>query len=125
MATPKLHFLKTNRFGYPAKKETIYHIVSEYDQEYIGELSFADFLKIATNTANEDTREDVRVVFKKYDKHGRGYFTIDDLRQVAKDLGENVDEETLEEIVSRVDTNMDGKISFEDFYNVMTQRIFM
>jgi len=31
------------KFGYPAKKETIYHIVSEYDQEYIGELSFADF----------------------------------------------------------------------------------
>merc|ERR1712226_1026749 len=62
------------KFGYPARKETIYHIVSEYDQEFIGELSFADFLKIATNTANEDTRQDVRMVFKKYDKQGKGYF---------------------------------------------------
>ena len=113
------------KFGYPAKKETIYHIVSEYDQEYIGELSFADFLKIATNTANEDTREDVRIVFKKYDKQGKGYFTIDDLRQVAKDLGENIDEETLQEIISRIDTNMNGRIYLENFYNVMTQRIFI
>lgn len=60
----------------------------------------------------------------KYDKKRRGYFTIDELKLVSKELGEKVDDETLEEMINRIDTNMDGKVTFEDFYNAMTRKVY-
>jgi centrin-1 len=44
--------------------------------------------------------------------------------EVARELGEVVDEEALAEIVGRIDSNGDGKVTFEDFYNVMTKEVY-
>ena len=60
----------------------------------------------------------------KYDRKREGYFTIDDLKVVSKELGEKVDDETLEEMINRIDSNMDGKVTFEDFYNAMTKKVY-
>ena len=73
--------------------------MGEYDEEEIGELDFRSFLKIATNMTNKDTKQEIKKVFNNYDKGNKGCIIIEDLRQVAKDLGENVDDDTLVEIV--------------------------
>lgn len=41
---------------------------------------------------------------------------------MAKNLGEKIDDEELNEMVLRM--NPSGKVTFEDFYNSMTQRMF-
>ncbi len=41
---------------------------------------------------------------------------------MAEELNEDVDEETLKEMVKRIDSNMDEKISFDDFYYAITLR---
>lgn len=46
------------------------------------------------------------------------------MKRVAKDLGEKVDDEVLDEMIKSVDTDLDGKVSFDDFYNAMTKKIF-
>lgn len=38
------------KHGYTARQETVYHILSEYDVEGLGELSFDDFVKMCANT---------------------------------------------------------------------------
>ena len=63
-----------------------------------------------------------RNIFLKYDKKRQGFFTINELRLVAKELGEKVDDEELEEMINRIST--DGRVSFEDFYNAMTRRVY-
>lgn len=63
-----------------------------------------------------------RSVFLKYDKENKGYFNINDLKRVAKSLGEKVTDETLEEMIKRIDSNMDGKVTLDDFYNSMTKK---
>ncbi len=63
-----------------------------------------------------------RNIFLKYDKDKKGYFNINDLKRVAKELGEKVDDDTLEEMIKRIDSNMDGKVTLEDFYNSMTKK---
>lgn len=112
--------------GFKCTKETIYDIIAEVDDDEKGGLAFTEFLKLMVRgpPGNYETKDEIAKVFKKFDKKHKGYITIGDLREVAKELHEDVDEDILQEIIARTDSNKDGKISFEDFFNVMTKRIY-
>ena len=45
------------------------------------------------------------------------------LKRVAKELGENMTDDELNEMIVRADTDKDGKVSFEEFYAIMTKKI--
>jgi len=111
--------------GFHATKETIYDIMAEYDEDERGGLIFEEFLKIMVRGPPHvyETKEDIQKIFKLYDRDKKGYIDVEDLRRVAQDLNEDIDEEILTEIVHKADSNMDGKISFNDFYNLVTKRI--
>ena len=114
------------KYGYQAKKETAFQILAEYDEEEAGELDFESFLKMCAKNHNQknETRAHIRSVYLRYDKTQKGYFDVNDLKQVAKELGEKVDDEVLQEMISSCDTNFDNKVTFEDFYMAMTKRLF-
>jgi len=42
-----------------------------------------------------ETREEINRIFNKFDKNQKGYITIDDLRKVCADLGEDMEEDSL------------------------------
>ena len=46
------------------------------------------------------------------------------MRRIAKELGENIDEQELQEMVERADSDGDGYVSFEDFYSILTKKTF-
>jgi centrin-1 len=46
------------------------------------------------------------------------------LRRVAKELGETIDDSELQEMIERADTDNDGLVSEEEFYNIMTKKTF-
>ena len=60
-------------------------------------------------------------MFKKYDAKGKGYIDISDLREINKRLKENLDEETIGLMLSRADSDHDGRITFEDFKTIMAK----
>jgi len=63
-------------------------------------------------------------VFKKYDRENKNYLTLEDLKDMNNHVKENLDLETLRLMLEKADSNKDGKISFEDFYAVMTKNIY-
>ena len=49
------------KHNYDAKKETVFHILSEYDISEVGDLCFNDFVKMCANTRPpQETKEQVR-----------------------------------------------------------------
>jgi len=42
---------------------------------------------------------------------------------VAQELGENIPEEELQELITRADTDQDGLVSEEEFYVILTRKI--
>ena len=48
---------------------------------------------------------------------------IKHLKRVCKELNENMSDEELNEMIVRADTDRDGKVSFEEFYAIMTKKI--
>jgi centrin-1 len=74
--------------------------------------------------SDKDTREDINKVFRLFDDDKSGTITIKNLRRVAKELGETMTDEELMEMIERADSNADGAVTPEDFYNIMTKKAF-
>ncbi len=74
--------------------------------------------------SDKDTREDINKVFRLFDEDNAGFVTIKNLRRVAKELGETISEEELQEMVERADSNGDQQVTADDFYNIMTKKTF-
>ena len=53
-----------------------------------------------------------------------GFITLKDLRRVAKDLGELVDDNVLQEMIERGDFDGDGVVSEEEFYALLTKKAY-
>lgn len=113
------------KHGYQAKKDTAHHLVGEYDLSMNGALDFNDFVAMCSRNHNQEVsqKNEIRSIFRKYAKNNQAYFDVGDLKRVSKELGEDVDDETLEEMIKSMDSNLDGKVTFEDFYAAMTKHI--
>ncbi len=48
-----------------------------------------------------------------FDKDGNGYISNDELRQVMKNLGENLTPQEVEEMILEADTDGDGQVNYE------------
>lgn len=59
--------------------------------------------------------EVMRKIFDAFDKDHSGFIDINELNEVAKELGKALDADELEECMKDLDINKDNKISFEEF----------
>ncbi len=49
---------------------------------------------------------------------------MDQLKKVAHDLGENLTDEEVEKIFVKADLDDDGFVTADDFYNIMTHKVY-
>jgi calmodulin len=54
-----------------------------------------------------------------FDKDGDGYITAVELKLVMKQLGEDLSEEQLNDMMREADSNGDGRIDFNEFCKMM------
>ena len=111
--------------GFEAKNQTIYQMINDLDKNKSGNIDFDEFLDMMTaRMSDRDTREDINKVFRLFDEENTQTITIKNLRKVARELGETMSDEELNEMIARADSNSDGSVSMDDFYNIMTKKTF-
>ena len=71
-----------------------------------------------------ESKKEITAIFKKYDRTNKGYVDIDDIREINRQVKQNMDDETIRMMLEKADSNNDGRISFEDFYSVMVKNIY-
>merc|ERR1719253_148895 len=107
------------------RNQVVVRMLSDLERQGAKPLDFNGFLDLMTAKMGErDTREDVSKVFRLFDDDRSGNITVRNLGRVARELGEQASPEELEEMIARADTDDDGQVSMEDFYNLMTRRTF-
>ena len=111
--------------GFMPNKRTVYEIIAEFDVEETGGISFREFMNaMDTKPYLTERKKDIMQVFKKYDRDNKGYIHLEDLREINRQLKENLDDDTIRSMLEKADSNRDGKITFEDFYSVMIRTIY-
>ena len=63
-------------------------------------------------------------MFQLFDDSNSGHISLDNLKRVARELGEEMSEEELKEMIDRADLDGDGLISPDEFFNIMTKKSF-
>lgn len=82
--------------GFEAKNQTIYQMIADIDQDNKGNIDFDEFLKLMTaRISDKDTKQDIEKVFKLFVPDKSGYITLKDLRRVAQELGETMEDQEL------------------------------
>ncbi|KAL6717431.1 Calcium-binding component of the spindle pole body (SPB) half-bridge [Lecanora helva] len=85
-------------------------------------LPFTSFQTImAQRILARDPREEVLRAFDLFDEGGKGKINLADLRRVARELGEGLEEEELSAMIEEFDLDGDGAISREEFLGICLQ----
>merc|ERR1712007_391471 len=109
--------------GLDQKNEAVFNMIKEIDTDGSGELEFEEFLEMMTARLSDKTpRSEIERVFKLFDDDRTGEISLANLKRVANDLGEEVSNEELQEMVTRNDVDKDGSWTLDDFYAVMTKK---
>ena len=64
------------------------------------------------------------LLFINPDDDETGFITLHNLKRVASELGERIDDAELLEMIERADLDQDGQISPKEFYRIMTYNTF-
>merc|ERR1712031_83837 len=105
------------------KNEELKKMVSDVDNDGNGTIEFAEFLEMMTGKMGEkDSREDIEKVFKLFDDDNTNKISFRNLAHVAEELGENIDDEELQDMINQADRDGDGEINIDEFYRIMKKK---
>lgn len=106
--------------GFEPKKEEIKKMISDIDKDGSGTIDFNEFLELMTAKmvfknisfylcpqSERDSREEILKAFRLFDDDETGKISFKNLKRVAKELGENLTDEEIQEMIDEADR---GKI---------------
>ncbi|KAF4536792.1 Cell division control protein 31 [Lasiodiplodia hormozganensis] len=73
---------------------------------------------MAHRIISRDPRDEIMRAFELFDEGGKGKITLQDLRRVARELGEGLQEEELTAMIEEFDLDGDGAIGREEFVGI-------
>jgi len=109
--------------GYEYRKQDVVECFKEVDKDLTQALSFEEFVKIVgPKMKDKNSREEIAKVFKLFDEDNTGRISFKNLKKIAQEVGENLSDDELHEMIEEADRTGDGLISLDDFYRVMKKR---
>ncbi|CAI9259561.1 unnamed protein product [Lactuca saligna] len=89
------------------------------DVDKDGFLNYGEFVAISVHLRKMGNDDHLKDAFAFFDKNQSGYIEVEELREALADEDEANNEEVISAIIHDVDTDKDGKISFEEFTAMM------
>ena len=91
-------------------------MIQEVDSDGNGKIEFSEFLnmmaqKMSTRNFNDEALE----AFNVLDKDGSGSISEAELRQIMNNIGEEITDEEIREMMNEADLDGDGQVSFKEF----------
>merc|ERR1712196_271533 len=77
-----------------------------------------DEIRKMISDIEKDAREEICKAFRLFDDDETGKISFKNLKRVAKELGENMTDEELQEMVDEADRDGDGEINEEEFLRI-------
>lgn len=109
--------------GFMVKKAEIREMMTNIDKETSAVVLYEEFVEMATPKVQaRDTKEEIMKVFKLFDDDNSNQITFKNLQRVARELGENLTDDELHEMIEEADRDSKGFITQDEFFKVMKKR---
>lgn len=108
-----------HKMGHQIPDADVQILMEAADVDGDGTLDYGEFVAVSIHIRKIGNDEHLHKAFAYFDKDKSGYIEIEELRvSLADDLGPN-HEEVINAIIRDVDSDKDGKISYEEFAAMM------
>ncbi|GAA0145412.1 non-receptor serine/threonine protein kinase [Lithospermum erythrorhizon] len=91
----------------------------EVDTSGKGSLDYGEFLTVSLHLRRMANDEHLHKAFSYFDKDSNGYIEPDELRNALMEDGEDDCTDVANDIFQEVDTDKDGRISYDEFVSMM------
>jgi len=99
-------------------------ILKDVDNSGSGTINYTEFIIATINRENLLKRDRLESTFKLLDKNGEGFLTADKLEEMFNPGKQrDIDSEFWNEIISEFDQSGDGKLTFQEFKDMMKKII--
>jgi centrin-1 len=106
--------------GFEPRKEEVRKMIADIDRDGSGTIDFPEFLEMmSSKMAERDPREEIMKAFRLFDDDETGKISLKNLKRVSRELGENMTDEELSEMIEEADRDGDGEINEEEFLRIM------
>ena len=107
--------------GFQVKKAEIKQMFIDMDKDLSSaSVTYDEFVEMVTpRMLSRDSREEIMKVFALFDDDNTGGISFKNLKRVATELGENLSDEELQEMIDEADRDQDGEIGLDDFIKIM------
>ncbi|CAG7730794.1 unnamed protein product [Allacma fusca] len=113
--------------GFEPKKPEIKKLINQIDKGHPlnGKLCFTDFLQlILIKMSEKDCMDEILKAFKLFDKEQKGNISYDDLKKVVSELGEDLNDEEILEMITTADLDGDSVIDQNEFYMILKKTMY-
>ena len=99
----------------------VLRLMEDVDREGTGHIGLQDFTDIMSDKiADRDPRDEMIKAFQLFDDDNSGKISLKNLRRVARELGETMNDEELQAMIDEFDKDQDGEINEDEFIAIMT-----
>ncbi len=114
--------------GFDSKNPTIFQLIADLDTPEAaknGGIDFDNFVEAINNKlGDKESKEGIRRIFDLFiDDPNSDTITLNSLKKIARELGENMTAEELKDMLERASSN-GTELTFDEFYEIMTKKSF-
>ncbi|KAJ6793627.1 calcium-dependent protein kinase 13-like [Iris pallida] len=107
------------KFGTHLVESEVQMLIEAVDMNGTGKLNYGEFAAISLHLQKMANDEHLRKAFSYFDKDGNGYIEPEELREALAEDGAVDSMDVANDILQEVDTDKDGRISYEEFAAMM------
>ena len=116
----KSMFVAMRALGFEPRREDMKRIVQAVDPDETGSVDFHGFLAaLTTRMIQKDTPEEIVKAFQLFDSEGDGVITLANLKRVASELGENMNDDEVREMMGASDADDNDTIDLHEFMRIV------
>ncbi|CAK5034968.1 unnamed protein product [Meloidogyne enterolobii] len=110
--------------GHSPTDQELQEMVREIDEDGNGSIELNEFVKMMSRKVKEsESEKELREAFQVFDKDNDGFISHFELRFVMQNLGEDLTDFEVKEMIREADLDGDGKVNFNEFVYMMKQKV--
>ena len=108
-----------SNLGQKCSLEDAKKMIAEADSNKNESIEFGEFVEMMQKSSTSQ-KDELERAFKIFDKDGNGWITHSELKQAMQEMGQELSDKEITEMIKSADLDNDEQINFEEFKKMMS-----